>query len=147
MKRFSNSYLLLIALLLSIALTAHATTYYDWNASGTIPAETDDTPPAPTPPTPLYEMPAVPFSKTVASSSAFSISAEVETTEASHVIIRAADNLYLNGSVATPTLGILIPKDTVVVLPFGSAMTLVTSTDTVSLQLLPVDYRDSTIRR
>ena len=106
--------------------------------SGTYPAETNDDPVPVTPPA-VYEMPAVPYSKTVASSSVFSIPQEVETLEASFVVIRADDNLYLNGSVETPTDGILIPKDTVITLPFGTTMNLVTSTDTVALKLLPID--------
>lgn len=138
MKRLSNSYLLLIALLLFSAFSVYATDYYGLNASGAYPVETDDTP-APVVPVVPYAMPDTPYSATVASSAALSIPTEVETTEASFVVIRADDNLYLNGSVATPTDGIFIPKDTVIVLPFGSEMNLVTSSDSVTLKLLPVD--------
>lgn len=132
--KYLNHFLLILALIAIVMTGPVNASYYDF--SSTPPdTETTSTPQAPVP---AYVMPSEPISETISSASTLLLYTAIGSTQPSFCVLTASDNIYLNGSVATPTDGIFLAKDTAHFLPLGSAVSVVTSSDTVTLKILPV---------
>lgn len=129
MKQFQ---IVLFAIMLILGTAAFADDYYTHSVNKP-DAETTLTPQ-----TPAYVMPSAPLTATISSASALLLSSAVGSTSPAFCIVQASDNVYLNGSLATPSAGILILKDTATLVPMGAGVTIVTSSDSVNLKILPV---------
>lgn len=131
MKRITLFFLALFAALL-VAHGSYAEDYY--GLSDTPPAAETTQVPAVTP----YAMPATPIVAQISSATPLLLQATVGSTEPTLCILEASDKVYLNGTLATPSLGIPVSKETPTLVPIGKGVTVVTSSDTVSLKILPI---------
>lgn len=123
---------LLCIALIAIGGGVFAEDYYGFS-SNKPNAETTQVPSA----TP-YTMPAVPLTATISSASPLLLRTAVGSNEPQFCVLEASDNVYLNGTIATPSLGILVTKNTPELIPIGEGVTVITSSNSVSLKILPV---------
>jgi amino acid transporter len=135
--KFSTVVLSIVVLML-IAATSIATPsgggYYSYPEKAMDPETTFANPSGPAP----YVMPDLPYTVTISSAAVTLLSSVVSSTDPQYCLVTASDNFYLNGSQATPTLGIFYAKDTPHLIPNGVGVTFGTTSDTVSLKVLPV---------